>query len=47
MVDFYKLDLGQHLEWTECYYHLIRTTEHYKATNRPIPYQIQRLLISY
>jgi hypothetical protein len=47
MVDLYKLDLGQHLERIERYYYLIRIDKRCKATVRPIPYPIQRLLISH
>ena len=47
MVNFYKLDLGQHLERIERYYHLVRIAKRYKATVRPIPYPIQHLLIGY
>jgi hypothetical protein len=47
MVDLNKLDLGQHPERTERYYYLVRTAKRRKATIRPIPYLIQRLLIGY
>ena len=47
MVDFRKLDLGQHLERIERYYYLVRTAKRCKATIRPIPYPIQHLLIGH
>ena len=47
MVNLYKLDLGQHPERTERYCYLVRTAKRCKATVRPIPCPIQRLLIGH